>query len=64
MDAWIDCMSDDNTCPEIVLLEIRDAADSKKRLPEIFETLVDCTACVNKRYFDERDIHLYLGFVE
>ena len=64
MNAWIDCMSDDNICAEAVLLEIRGTVDFKKRLPEIFDALIDCTAFVNKRYSDEKEIHLYLGFVE
>ena len=64
MDAWIDCMSDDEICREVVLLEIQRAMDFKKRLPDIFDALVDCSAFVNERYTDEKHIHLYLGFVE
>ncbi|MBC7853379.1 MAG: barstar family protein [Pirellulaceae bacterium] len=60
MDAWIDCMAYIDTAqygmnrvtvpPAGHLeLEIGDADDLQRRLPEIFQALVDCTAFVNER---------------
>ena len=60
MDAWIDCMrsldapDDDLTSVHapprgVVVLVLSDAADLARRLPKIFEDLVDCSAWVNLR---------------
>jgi hypothetical protein len=60
MDAWIDCMSylNDSSAgmtkhsiavDEICIIEISSSEDFSKRLPEIFSTLVECTASVNQR---------------
>jgi hypothetical protein len=60
MNAWIDCMSylDDSsarmtkisvTSDEMCVIEISSSEDFSKRLPEIFSTLVECTAFVNQR---------------
>jgi RNAse (barnase) inhibitor barstar len=57
MDAWIDCMTglDESMTRFNVLpgrpfhLEIADAADFQRRLPEIFQAFIECTAFVNWR---------------
>ena len=61
MDAWIDCMSH-LTNPneglaeinlekgEALVIQVLNSNDFIKRLPEIFDALVRCTASVNKRY--------------
>jgi RNAse (barnase) inhibitor barstar len=61
MNAWIDCMSyltDANTGMSKITLEngeslvisVSDSESFKKRLPEIFEGLIECAAFVNQRY--------------
>jgi RNAse (barnase) inhibitor barstar len=60
MDAWIDCMTnlDDPTAglsyvhaPEggVVVLNIANARDMAKRVPEQYAALVECSAFVNWR---------------
>ena len=60
MDAWIDCMTciDDAqagmssvTIPtgEKLEIEIVEASDLQRRLPEIFQALLDCSEFVNQR---------------
>ena len=59
MNAWIDCLTylDEGDgmsrfhleAGEMLHIEIPDAAGFKSRQPEIFDVLVDCTACVNSR---------------
>src|SRR2546425_11889389 len=57
MDAWIDCMTgfDDGmtrftVAPgELFHLEIADAADFQRRVPEIFQAFIECAAFVNSR---------------
>jgi RNAse (barnase) inhibitor barstar len=57
MDAWIDCMTniDDGmtrftvTPGELFHLEIADTKDLAKRLPEIFQVLIEDAAFVNWR---------------
>ena len=63
MDAWIDCMSYVDS-PEaemsqitiekgdLLLLEISDTEDFKKRCPEQLSTLIECTAFVNRRHVE------------
>lgn len=64
MNAWIDCMSnlDDPdsgmttvavTTGEIIQLEVADTIDFQKRLPEIFQTFIECTTFVNWRRAEE-----------
>lgn len=61
MDAWVDCMSylDDPSAGmsqvtieagEMLSLEILDTEEFKKRCPEQFDALIDCTAFANRRY--------------
>ena len=60
MNAWIDCltyldegdgMSRFHLAPgEKLHIEITDTELFSSRLPEIFSTLIDCTAFVNDRY--------------
>jgi len=60
MNAWIDCMSymnDEMTrftlAPgELFHLEIVGTKDFAKRLPELFEALIECAAFVNWRRAD------------
>ncbi|MDQ3798875.1 MAG: barstar family protein [Acidobacteriota bacterium] len=52
MNAWIDCMSSFETDEEIIQVEITDTEDFNRRLPEIFDALVECTAFVNNRYIN------------
>jgi len=58
MNAWIDCLiyADDPksgmlanpiASGDLLTLSIRNAADFKKRCPEQFDALIDCTAFVN-----------------
>jgi hypothetical protein len=60
MDAWNDCMTclDDESAGmtkftvssgELFHLEITDAADFQKRVPEIFGAFIECAAFVNWR---------------
>lgn len=60
MNAWIDCMSylDEDAamtrfslCPgEKLHIEITGTESFNSRLPEIFDSLVECTAFANQRY--------------
>jgi RNAse (barnase) inhibitor barstar len=60
MDAWIDCMSglryDSKMVgirlrpDELLELELPDVEALRKRMPEVLEELVECTALVNRRY--------------
>ena len=61
MDAWIDCLTymDDGgdgmsrfilADGEMLTIEVRDADDFSKRMPEQALALMDCTAFVNARY--------------
>jgi RNAse (barnase) inhibitor barstar len=60
MDAWIDCLSgvrhDDGMTrfalepDEYLDIEVPDAEQTRRRVPEIFDALIDCTAAVNRRY--------------
>ena len=59
MNAWIDCMTylDEDPCMtkvtvapgELFHLEVADAADFQKRVPELFEALTSCSAFVDSR---------------
>ena len=60
MNAWIDCMTSIDDAPsgltsvsvepgDLVALQIDDAPDFKRRCPEQFDALVECTAFVNYR---------------
>jgi RNAse (barnase) inhibitor barstar len=66
MDAWIDCM----TCvdaPEdgmstvhaprdgVLVLVLESVADFRKRCPQIFDELLDCSAVVNHRRMEMGD---------
>ncbi len=69
MDAWIDCMYDmfidggltkfDLRKGDIFILKIRDTEDFQKRCPEIFSSLIACTAFVNK-HRDPAQLYLEL----
>lgn len=50
MNAWIDCMSDLVIDKEIIHVEITDTKNFNWRLPEIFDSLTECTAFVNNRF--------------
>jgi hypothetical protein len=64
MDAWNDCMTSLDS-PEdgmskitvdkgdILVLEIENAASFKKRCPEIYMDLIECTAFVNYRRMEK-----------
>ena len=65
-DAWIDCMSylDDasagmsgyNVVPgELFHLEIADAEDFQRRVPQVFQAFIECAAAVNRRRTDVGD---------
>ena len=60
MNAWVDCMSylDDpesgmsgGTCEkgDFIVIELGEVADFKKRCPEQYEALIECSAFVNYR---------------
>ena len=64
MDAWNDCMtyldapgeglSSVHVAPgEVLVLCISDVAGLKKRCPEIYDALVDCSAFVNWRRIEK-----------
>lgn len=65
MNAWIDCMSyltiDDGftnltfSKDELLHLVITDTEDFKKRLSDVFEALIECSAFVNNRYIDSNE---------
>jgi Barstar (barnase inhibitor) len=63
MDAWIDCMTSVNaaadglttvTVPpgEVLVLRIDDPFDFKRRCPEQYDALIECSAFVNYRRTD------------
>ena len=60
MDAWIDCMTYVDDPPsglttvsvsegDVLTLRIDDAPDFKRRCPEQYEALIECSAFVNYR---------------
>jgi hypothetical protein len=60
MDAWIDCMTSVDTVAdgltnvtvppgEVLLLRIDDPFDFKRRCPEQYDALLECSAFVNSR---------------
>jgi len=60
MNAWIDCMTDLDApeggmvqisvaIGELVAIRLDDAADFRRRCPELFDDLVECTSFVNFR---------------
>ena len=63
MNAWIDCLTylDESDGMsrfslaegEILYIEVSDSENFNSRLPEIFNTLVESSAFVNRRYADE-----------
>ncbi|MEP7007400.1 MAG: barstar family protein [Sphingomonas bacterium] len=66
MDAWIDCMTyaddpdSDMITPsvqpgELLTLRLADAATFKKRCPDQYEALIECTAFVNYRRVERGD---------
>lgn len=66
MNAWIDCMSyinDDDAemtsihadRHELITLVISSSESLRKRCPEIFESITDCTAFVNQRFIEDND---------
>jgi len=60
--AWIDCLSylDEDagmtrfnlTASEVLHLEVSATESFKRKLPEIFDALVECSAFVNQGYVD------------
>jgi RNAse (barnase) inhibitor barstar len=62
MDAWIDCMSDE-IAGTIILLDLKRAEEFKQRLPDVFESIIKCSAFVNQRYENDNNSRLYLGLV-
>ena len=64
LNAWIDCMSslrEEDAAgmarialgpAEVLHVEIPDAEEFRRRVPEIAEALWDCTAFANRRYAD------------
>lgn len=61
MNAWIDCLSslDEEgmtkfllTTDETLLIEIRNTEEFNRRVPEIVDDLIECTAFVNQRYIE------------
>jgi RNAse (barnase) inhibitor barstar len=61
MNAWVDCMTgfDDGmtrftfTPGELFHLEVEDAADFQRRLPEIFQVFIESVAFVNFRRVEQ-----------
>jgi len=63
MDAWIECLSylDEDAAMthfnlalgEKLHIEVSDTESFNKRLPEIFDALVECSAFVNRRYVED-----------
>jgi hypothetical protein len=61
MNAWIDCMSslrvDDGMVgvalgrEEVLELEIRGSHDLARRLPDVMQALVECTAFANRERY-------------
>jgi hypothetical protein len=62
LDAWIDCMSylDEDAGMtrfkldkgEMLHIEVSGTKSFSRRMPEIFNALVECTAFVNQRYIE------------
>jgi hypothetical protein len=65
MNAWIDCLSyltDDDKMSRFVLskdemlhIEITDTKDFIARMPQIFQTLVECSSFVNNLYIETEE---------
>ena len=66
MNAWIDCMtnlddpdgglSEVTVKPgEILTLELKNVDDFKRRCPDIYDALIECTAFVNHRRIEVGD---------
>ena len=66
MNAWIDCMTylDDpqagmtsvHVAPgDVIVMRMSGVADFKKRCPEIYDALVECSAFVNYRRIERGD---------
>ncbi len=63
MDAWIDCMSylDEDAgmtrfnlaAGEMLHVEVSATESLNRRLPEVFDALVECSAFVNQRYVED-----------
>jgi len=63
MDAWIDCLSylDEDAGMtrfnlaegEMVHIDVSATESLNRRLPEIFDALVECSAFVNRRYVED-----------
>lgn len=64
MDAWVDCMTclDDSSAEmtslhvvtgDVVVIQLSGAEQMKKRCPEIFDALVECSAFVNYRRIEK-----------
>lgn len=49
MDAWIDCVGDLRPTSGVILVQLDHAEDFEQRCPNLFRTLLDCTAFVNWR---------------
>ncbi len=49
MDAWIDCMGDENVIGDFIHLRIEGMDDLKKRDSDIYEAILECSAMVNYR---------------
>ncbi len=48
MNAWIDCLTDLSD-DESLLIQTTDSCEFKKRCPEIFDALIECSQLVNQR---------------
>jgi len=65
MDAWIDCLSyineGDGMCRfvleqnELLLIRVANTKHFNERVPDVFSSLVECTAFVNQRLLDAGD---------
>ena len=76
MDAWIDCMTylndpeiSDTTVKanpgEIVVLHLEHVSDFRKRCPDLYDAIVECSAFVNYRQIEiGNDPVLALSFFE
>jgi len=63
LDAWIDCLSDLRLdtrmtrfrleAGQVLLIELVGAADLRRRLPDVFEGLIDAITTVNQRFREE-----------
>ena len=63
LDAWVDCLSDLDEdyrmcrflldSNEVLTIDVDNSAEFKRRLPDVFEAMIESAAFVNERYVND-----------